>query len=243
MMLTRRPNWSWVRDWKSKSGSSPRRLRRKPPLPLRLPWQAPILQPAFESRGTMSVRKLAGRFLVARSTRIPTWTDKPQPIARRAPLPSAKGLTTPSGLTAAIPVGSTTKRQSRVTSRSEPSFWRRVTATCWRDSAPERATVAGSMVRLGESESPRAPIHPSPRSSVIIFNVPCPIHRIMGSPVRSRQRLGNTIASLRRSPSISPRGAVLERVIDHGRKVGGMFNLTLTGRSQLRQPTCQARQP
>ena len=40
-----------------KFGIFPAQAEAKPPFPLKLPWHAPMLQPAFERRGAISARK------------------------------------------------------------------------------------------------------------------------------------------------------------------------------------------
>ena len=156
--LRRRPPASWVIEAKSNDGSSPRRLNRNPPLPFKLPWHAPMLQPALEKSGTTSVRSPVGRTQVERDTRTSISAARSPKPTRTIPCPSASGTTTPLALAPATPPGFTRNWQRRVTSRKVPSASRRVTASCCRALRPIRSTRVGWTTRSDPDSGARRPI-------------------------------------------------------------------------------------
>ena len=154
--LTRRPRASCVSDVRSNAGSSPRRLNRNPPLPFKLPWQAPMLQPALEKRGTTSLRRPGGRTHAARVTFSSTRAHRSPRLITIQPCPLALGRTAPFGPISAIAAGSMRNPQRRVTSRRAPSAARKVTASCCRARRPLSSTRAGSTSSAGPTGSPTA---------------------------------------------------------------------------------------
>ena len=94
--LSRRPSWSWVSDSMIEGRVVAPQAEPEAPLPFRLPWQAPMLQPALESSGTTSVRKLAGRAHVGTlDADLDLGGLIPERSPGASPLPSALGRTTP----------------------------------------------------------------------------------------------------------------------------------------------------
>ena len=99
----------------------PRRLSLNPPLPVGVPWQAPILQPAWLKAGITSLRNPTGAGLLIPSTRTTALVSAPAILATIVAVPSPLGATCPLGETAATSGLRLAHSTLRVRSIVEPS--------------------------------------------------------------------------------------------------------------------------